>query len=719
VNSQEGNLKRIKVGVLMGGRSIEKEVSLNSGRTICDHLDVHKYDIIPIFQDEDKKLYILPWHFLHRGKISDFQYRLKDEATEINWNKLKEFVDFIYLAVHGRNCEDGSIQAMLEFLDIPHTGSSFYTSSVVSCKNLNNKILKNNGFNVPREVLIKYTDDSFFKAIEFTNQINYPLVVKPIGEGSSFGVSIVKNEEELINGIVAARSINKDILQDVVVQEKIIGMEFSCIVIQDKNKNWISLEPTEIAHKSNDYLFEYVDKYMPGEGEKYTPARCSIDNINKIKKVCINVAKVLEANDILRIDGFIDNNEEIIILESNIFPGTAPTSFTFLQAAHSGMSHRDLINFIIESALSRYKNKFSLEDNYNLNLKKETQVRIGVIFGGESNERETSLESGRNVIYKLSTNIYNVTPLFMTKDLKFYKLSMQQLVKNSTNEILLSLLPEQEVILSDFPNFFDFVFLALHGGVGENGCLQGVLETLSIPYNGSGISTNYICMDKYKTHKILLAAGFDVPNHEFISNYFTKDEISEKYNLLKERTINEKFIVKPHDDGCSVMVQFCENLEDVLSACELIFSKSKSGCLIEEYIDAMELTVGVIGNENPIVLPPSGTTKKKPVLSAKEKFLPGEGENITPAPISEDDMIFVKDIIKKAYLELNCKGYARIDCFLKKTDKERKLIILEFNTLPALTPATCLFHQAAEIGIKPMELIDEIIRLGKSLLSCK
>jgi len=105
---------KLRVGVFFGGKSIEREVSLNSGRTICDHLDTDKYTIIPIFQDEDGTLYLLPWHFLHRGKISDFQSRLAKEAQKITWDDLKNTVDFIYLAAHGRFAEDGTIQGMLE-----------------------------------------------------------------------------------------------------------------------------------------------------------------------------------------------------------------------------------------------------------------------------------------------------------------------------------------------------------------------------------------------------------------------------------------------------------------------------------------------------------------------------------------------------------------------------------------------------------------------------
>ena len=130
----------------------------------------------------------------------------------------------------------------------------------------------------------------------------------------------------------------------------------------------------------------------------------------------------------------------------------------------------------------------------------------------------------------------------------------------------------------------------------------------------------------------------------------------------------------------------------------------------------MELTVGVVGNDDLLVLPPSQAISTQGILSIQEKFLPGAGENQTPAPLSKKAISYVQQVIKDVYIALGCKGYARIDCFYQSaqesaTNKER-IVIIEVNTLPGMTPATCIFHQAAEIGIKPMEFIDRIIMLG-------
>ncbi|HJZ23618.1 MAG TPA: hypothetical protein VJ201_04130, partial [Candidatus Babeliales bacterium] len=136
----------------------------------------------------------------------------------------------------------------------------------------------------------------------------------------------------------------------------------------------------------------------------------------------------------------------------------------------------------------------------------------------------------------------------------------------------------------------------------------------------------------------------------------------------------------------------------------------------EELITGMELTVGVIGNDNPHALTPSQAVATDGILSITEKFLPGAGENQTPAPLPDHVLHLVQKIMEEVYVSLQCRGYARIDCFYQTAEQSptgsERVVILEINTLPGMTPATCIFHQAAEEGMKPMEFIDKIIQLG-------
>lgn len=718
---------KLRVAVLMGGKSIEREVSFNSGRTICDHLDTSRYDIIPLFQRANGKLYILPWRFLHRGKISDFEHRLDTEAQNVSWDDLKNLVDFVYIATHGRFAEDGTLQGTLEVLQIPYLGSKVMASALGMDKAFQKKVLKANNINVPNGIDLKPNEIEFYKnnPQELFNtlrkeNINLPCIIKPSKEGSSLGMSVVKKEEDLIPAIIAASKADNNRVQDIIIEQYLTGLEFSCIIITDyKTGKYLPLPPTEIVREENSDFYDYEQKYMPGRAQKFTPARTNESTIKNIQDACIEVMKILGIENLSRTDGFVTHDNKIYIIDPNTLSGMGPASFFFRQAAEINMSHTNIINHLIESELTNYNmldaiiKKEKDSENQMNNLKK---LRVAVLLGGRSNEKEISLESGRNIYYKLSPQKYEAIAIFVDANMELYKIDQHLLVRNSTKEITLGLKPEMKIQWSNLPEIADFVFIGLHGGEGENGCVQGTLEMLGMPYNGSSVLTSAMCMDKYKTNEFLKSQGFDVPNNYLASK---EDWQNQKENLIKiieNKLGNYPYIIKPHDDGCSVFVSKANNQKDLQESLDTIFANNKNFALIEEFVTGMELTVGVIGNENPASLPPSQTVANKGILSIEEKFLPGAGENQTPAPLPTQTLEFVKKVIANTYKALNCKGYSRIDCFYQSPEasstKSERVVIIEVNTLPGMTPATCIFHQAAEIGIKPMDFIDIIIQLG-------
>lgn len=718
-------MKKLKVGVLMGGKSIEREVSFNSGRTICDHLDTHIYEVIPLFQNSEGKLFILPLRFLHRGKISDFENRLTNESQPISWDNLKNLVDFIYIAMHGKFAEDGTLQGILQILQIPYLGSKVLASAVGMNKIFQKKILAKENIKIPKYLVIPSYKINFYennidkleKLIE-SESLTFPLVIKPSTEGSSFGISIAHNLKMLLTNIKLASSINLNKQQDIIIEEYIKGMEFTCIIITDYNTgNLIPLSVTEIVIEKNSEFYDYEQKYMPGRALKFTPARCSTEAIQKIQTICIKAMNILGFTNIGRIDGFLTADNEVYITDPNSLAGMAPSSFVFRQAAEIGMSHTDFINHLIKTELVQYNmlNKIDINIDNNSNKQMAEKLKIGVILGGKSHEKEISLESGRNIIYKLSPEKYEAIPLFLNKDLKLYEINNKLLVRNSTKEIEEGLNENMSVEWSDLKNKIDFAFIGLHGAEGENGCLQGTLQMLGIPYNGSDVLTSALCMDKFKANNFLRSQGFDVPHNFLLSKEDWKK--NKDNNLLEISSFGSfPFIVKPHDDGCSVLVSKVKNNAELIKSIENIFEDGKNFALIEECIKGTELTVGVIGNNTVQALPPSQVMTNKDILSIEEKFLPGAGENQTPALLKAETLELIKKTMVQAYIALNCKGYVRIDCFYQNeqeslTGKER-VIILEINTLPGMTPATCIFHQAAEVGMKPMDFIDLIIQLG-------
>ena len=511
-------------------------------------------------------------------------------------------------------------------------------------------------------------------------------------------MSLVKQESELGEAVERAATCDPTRRQAVLVEQQVVGMEFTCIQLQEGSTGkWWSLPITEIVTEAGSDFYDYEQKYMPGRAQKITPARLSERDREQVERVCTQVNNILGFKTLSRIDGFVTQDGSVVIIDPNSLSGMGPASFVFHQAAEANLNHTQFIDYVITSSLAQ--NNVLVADSKEKKESVMKKLRVAVLLGGDSREKEISLESGRNVVYKLSPEKYEVLPLFVDESMQLYKLSPRLLMQNSTGEIATKLDADMRVQYSDLTDVCDFVFIALHGGKGENGSMQGTLEMLGLPYNGSGVLASGLCMNKYEANKFLAGEGFNVPKSVLVQ----KDqpyEIDLPYPL----------IVKPHDDGCSTFVHKVHNSDELQATLATLLGTEKTIAMVEECIEGMELTVGVIGNYKPQALPPSQPAVSGGVLSIQEKFLPGAGENITPANLPQEVLQQVMATMEKVYVALGLRGYARIDCFYNAKTKE--VIVLEINTLPGLTPATCLFHQAAEVGIRPMEFIDQIVQLG-------
>lgn len=352
-------MQKLRIGVLMGGKSIEKEVSFNSGRTFCDHLDTTQYTAIPLFQS-GIHLYILPWRFLHRGKTTDFEHRLENEAQYVAWDDLKNHIDFMYIAQHGRYAEDGTLQGFLEILKIPYFGSGILASALRADKYVHKIVLQNAGINVPRHIAIDPHEIDNFE--QYKNNILQELeqqgitekyIVKPYNEGSSLGISVADNNT-LEYALKKACYIEPGTKKRVLIEEKIIGMEFTCIVLTNNiTGEFFALPPTESIPSAEIGFFDYAQKYMPGRGIKRTPAHCSAEITERIQQICIKVMHILEFRNMGRIDGFVTPEGEIVIIDPNTFSGMAPSSYIFNQAAEINMTPSQIIKHLLETELKK------------------------------------------------------------------------------------------------------------------------------------------------------------------------------------------------------------------------------------------------------------------------------------------------------------------------------------------------------------------------------
>jgi len=409
--------------------------------------------------------------------------------------------------------------------------------------------------------------------------------------------------------------------------------------------------------------------------------------------------------------------------------------------------------------------------------------KVGVIFGGYSSERHISVESGRNIYEKLASSAkYDPIPMFLSGDednFDLYEIPINLVLKDNADDIkdkidhfkvhplvenlraehrdILdkyvgsgSIEKPSRINLKELAEKVDCVFIALHGRPGEDGTLQAKLQEYNVPFNGSQPSSSTITIDKYKTLQLLKEHGFIVAKQHLVyRKAYANDVEAVKKEILGE--FNYPFIMKPVDDGCSSAVCIIKNetyldnylkgifrnsdddqsWRDALSLKHNEEFPSKEYVLIEELIhdngaeQFMEITGGLLTHrkDNELsyeLFEPSEALSSGDILSLEEKFLAGQGQNITPARFKtvglsyEDIAAKVKSDLQKAAEILGITGYARIDAFVRVyADGRIETIIIEANSLPGMTPATCIFHQCAINGYKPFEFIDEILSFAE------
>jgi D-alanine-D-alanine ligase len=339
--------------------------------------------------------------------------------------------------------------------------------------------------------------------------------------------------------------------------------------------------------------------------------------------------------------------------------------------------------------------------------------RIGIFFGGSSSEREVSLEGGRNVYQKLDSAQYERLPIFVDARLRCWLISEALLLQNTTSDV--ERLCEKRgtlMELDELPARIDFAFVIGHGKFMEDGCLQGVLEILNIPYNGPGVLGAALGSDKWVQRQLLRASEIAVP----ITVAVLEQEWRQDPQEVKERIakgLSLPLVVKPSREGCSTAIGMITSWDRIDGAMDEAFKWDRR-ILIEEKIQGMEVTVSVLGNRQqrealPVTETPWG--ENKGYLTLQDKFLPGGAEMITPARLSPDVTARVQETAVKVCEVLGLVGYPRIDLFVTH---EGTPIVLEANTLPGITPSTMVFHQAAEVGMTSTQFLDRIIQLGRA-----
>jgi len=348
-------MKKLKLAVLFGGNSPEYPVSLQSAYSIIKVLDENRYEkiLIGITRDgswfryygdiehiRDDSWYInsaecIPVSFLPDPKIHGI-IELKSDGYDIT------ALDAAFPVLHGRYGEDGTVQGLIELAGIPLIGCDTLSSALCMDKNKAHKLVSQTGILTPKSVVITEASQLHIYS-DFIKKLGFPLFVKPVRAGSSFGISKVMHEQQLEAAINLAFSYDSQII----IEEYIEGFEVGCAIIG--NNDLIIGEVDEI--ELSDGFFDYTEKYTLKSSKIHMPARIDADTANRIKKTAAMIYRTLGCKGFARVDMFLTPDKKIVFNEVNTIPGfTANSRFPNMMKG-IGLSYSDILDRLIESGI--------------------------------------------------------------------------------------------------------------------------------------------------------------------------------------------------------------------------------------------------------------------------------------------------------------------------------------------------------------------------------
>lgn len=308
-------------------------------------------------------------------------------------------------------------------------------------------------------------------------------------------------------------------------------------------------------------------------------------------------------------------------------------------------------------------------------------MRVAVILGGQSVEREVSLHTGENVIEALREKGHEPVGLDVTDDLGVR---------------LREARPE-------------CVYVALHGRFGEDGAMQGLLEIMGLPYVGSGVLASALGMDKLLSRRLFVDEGLLCPRYRVIRT----GEVAAKGIGEAAREVTTEFglplVVKPNNQGSAVGVTIARQEGEVERGISEALALGDVA-LIEEYLSGPEITVAVIGNSEARALPVIEIVPKKPFYDYDAKYTPGMSQHVIPARLTPEATSEAQAAALRAYEILGCRDFARVDFLMD--ERSGRPVLLEVNTLPGMTSTSLVPDAARAVGVEFPDLVDRLVRMA-------
>ncbi|WP_027410268.1 D-alanine--D-alanine ligase [Anoxybacillus tepidamans] len=356
---------KTRLGVLYGGKSPEHKVSLQTAMAVMNAIDQAKFDVIPIYITTEGQ-----WVKGEKltGPIQDVkQLEMKPEAktilpvalnqkpvaAEMHMHEQKEeTIDVIFPLLHGPNGEDGTVQGLLELLNLPYVGNGVLASAVGMDKVMMKNLFAQAGLRQAKYVSFlkkewKQDENAAYEKVEI--ELGYPCFVKPANAGSSVGISKCKKREDLQEAFAVAFQYDRKII----VEEAIVGREVEIGVIG--NEDPICSVVGEIVPKKE--FYDYQAKYEDGNTELIIPADITDEQYETIQQMAITAFKALDLSGLVRADFFLTSDGAVYINEVNTMPGFTPFSMFPLLWKHTGVPYSELIEKLVQLAIERHEEK--------------------------------------------------------------------------------------------------------------------------------------------------------------------------------------------------------------------------------------------------------------------------------------------------------------------------------------------------------------------------
>ncbi len=320
------------VAIVCGGDSSEHDVSLRSAQGLYSFFDKERYNVYIVEMKGTDWQVDLPDGTTSRVKMHDFSFR-EDGKTR--------HFDYAYITIHGTPGENGILQGYFELLGIPYSTSNVLVEAMTFNKFVLNQYLKGFGVRVAESVLVRRGQEQLLDEQKIVDTIGMPCFVKPSCDGSSFGVTKVKNPDQLAPAFRVAMMESDEVM----VESFLEGTEITVGCYKTKDKE-VVFPVTEVVTKNE--FFDYDAKYN-GQVEEITPARIPAEQAERAQKLTSAIYDILHCNGIIRIDYIISPQGDITMLEINTTPGMTHTSFIPQQVRAAGLSMTDVLTDIIEN----------------------------------------------------------------------------------------------------------------------------------------------------------------------------------------------------------------------------------------------------------------------------------------------------------------------------------------------------------------------------------